>query len=186
MSRQSTTRNTPLATRILIPAATLLAAVAVTVGSGATFVSTSTNPGNSYESGTLTQDNSRADSAIFSLTNAKPGDQVISEVTITNSGSLPATFALTEDATNGYTTKSNLTLRITEENSPKETVWSGTFGELTAASPLALGEFAAGEKRVYVFTVTLDSKADNSEQGKSASATYTWDATQLEATTTNQ
>lgn len=186
MSRRTTTRTTPLATRLLIPVATLLAAVAITAGSGATFVSTSTNTGNSYESGTLTQDNSKADSAIFSLSNAKPGDTVVGKVTITNSGSLPATFALTEEAKNGFTTKSNLTLRITEAEKPDVTVWSGTFGELTDASPLALGEFAASESRVYLFTVTLSSKADNTEQGKSAFATYTWDATQLEATTTNQ
>lgn len=186
MSRHTAVRSTPLATRILVPVATLLAAVALTVGSGATFVSSSTNTGNSYESGTLTQTNSKANSAIFSLSNVKPGDAVVGKVTITNSGSLPATFALAENATNGFTTKSNLTLRITTTAAPSVTVWSGTFGALTTAGPLALGEFAAGEAREYVFTVTLASAADNTEQGKSASATYNWNATQLAATTTNQ
>jgi len=186
MSRHNTTRTRPLAARILIPVATLLAAAALTVGTGADFVSSSTNTANSYATGTLTQSNSKANAAIFSLGNLKPGDSVVGKVTITNTGTLASTFKLTENATNGFVNKSNLTLRITTAAAPTTTVWTGTFGALTTAGPLALGDFGAGEAREYIFTVTLAQSADNTEQGKSASASFTWDAVQTAASTYNQ
>ncbi|MBD8608868.1 hypothetical protein IFT73_18580, partial [Aeromicrobium sp. CFBP 8757] len=82
--------------KILLPLATLVAAGAIAVGSGATFTSTSANTISSVTSGTLTQSNSKANAAIFNLTNIKPGDVVNGSLTIKNTGSLPATFSLTE------------------------------------------------------------------------------------------
>jgi len=169
--------------KFLIPVATLLTAVALTAGSGASFVSNSVNPANSYATGTLTQSNSKANTAIFSSSNLKPGDSVLGTVTITNSGSLPAGFSLTETATNGFVTKGNLTLSIATAANPGTPVWSGTFG---TTGNIALGEFAAGEARTYVFTVTLAQAATNAEQGKTASASYSWDAVQTAASTYNQ
>lgn len=169
--------------KFLVPVATLLAAVALTAGSGADFVSSSVNTSNSYASGTLTQSNSKANAAIFSLSNLKPGDSVVGKVTITNTGTLPATFRLSEAATNGFVNKANLSLSIAAASAPGTPVWAGTFG---TAGTVALGDFAAGEAREYIFTVTLAQSADNTEQGKTASATYSWDATQTAATTYNQ
>lgn len=171
--------------RILVPLAGLLVAAAITVGSGADFVANSVNTGNAYSTGTLLQANSKADSAIFNLSNLKPGDTVNGKVTITNSGSLAAGIKLSESAVNGFTTKSNLTLTITAAGSATP-VWSGTFGALTTAGPVDLGTFAAGEAREYTFSVTLAQAAGNEEQGKTATATYTWNSTQTAATTTNQ
>ncbi|WP_309067060.1 TasA family protein [Microbacterium sp.] len=131
-------------TRLLVPLAGLLVAAVVTVGSGADFVSNSVNAANAFSSGTLQQTNSKAGSAIFNLSNLKPGDTLNGKVTITNSGTLASDFTLTEDAANGFATKSNLSLVITRTGTATP-VWSGTFGELTAAGPLSLGTFAAGE-----------------------------------------
>ena len=186
MSRHNTTRTRPIAARILVPVATLIAAAALTIGTGADFVSTSVNVSNSYATGTLTQSNSKANAAIFSLSNLKPGDSLVGKVTITNTGTLASTFKLTENASNGFVNKSNLTMRITTTAAPNTTLWSGTFGALTTAGPLALGDFAAGEAREFIFTVTLAQAADNTEQGKSASGTFTWDAIQTAAATYNQ
>lgn len=171
--------------RLLVPLAGLLVAAAITVGSGADFIANSVNAGNAYSSGTLLQSNSKADSAIFNLGNLKPGDTVNGKVTITNSGTLPAGIKLSESAVNGFVTKSNLALTITAAGSATP-VWSGTFGALTTASPVDLGTFAAGEAREYTFSVTLAQSAGNAEQGKSATATYTWNSTQTAATTTDQ
>ena len=171
--------------RIIVPLAGLLVAAAITVGSGADFVANSVNTGNAYSTGTLLQTNSKADSAIFNLTNLKPGDTVNGKVTITNSGTLAAAMKLSENAVNGFVTKANLALTITAAGSATP-VWSGTLGELTAAGPLDLGTFAAGEAREYTFSVTLAQAATNAEQGKTATATYTWNATQTAATTYNQ
>lgn len=169
--------------RILVPLAGLVVAAAITVGSGADFIANSVNTNNAFSTGTLAQTNSKAGSAIFSLSNLKPGDTLNGKVTITNSGSLPAAFTLTENATNGFTNKDNLTLTISTGGT---TVWTGTFGALTAGAPLALGTFPAGEAREYTFSVTLAASAGNEEQGKTAGATYSWNSTQTAATTTNQ
>ena len=169
----------------IVPLAGLLVAAAVAVGSGADFVSNSVNTANAFSTGTLSQQNSKADKAIFDLANLKPGDTLNGSVTITNSGTLPASFTLTENAVNGFVKADNLTLVITRAGSTTP-VWSGTFGALTKAGPLDLGTFAAGEKRDYTFSTTLAQSADNTEQGKTAKATYTWDAKQGAAETVNQ
>ncbi|MDT0184853.1 TasA family protein [Microbacterium sp. ARD31] len=171
--------------RILVPLAGLLVAAAITAGSGADFVSNSVNTGNAYNSGTLLQSNSKAGTSIFNLSNVKPGDTVNGKVTIANTGTLDQAFTLTENAVNGFATKSNLSLVITQTGVATP-IWSGTFADLTAAGPLPLGVFAAGESREYIFSVTLAQAATNAEQGKSASATYTWNGTQTAPTVTNQ
>ncbi|MGJ9373899.1 TasA family protein [Nesterenkonia sp. CF4.4] len=171
--------------RVLLPLAGLLTAAALVVGSGADFTSSSVNDGNAYTTGTLTQSNSKVDEAIFSLDGLKPGDTVNGGVTLENTGSLPASFKLTESATNGFVNKSNLQLTITEAGA-SDPVWSGTFGELTTAGALPLGTWAPGASREFTFSVTLDQAAQNDEQGKTATATYSWDAIQGEATTYDQ
>jgi spore coat-associated protein N len=171
----------PRRRRILVPLATLLAAGALAIGSGASFTSQSTNPANLYATGTLTQSNSKAGTAIFNADNLKPGDTVNGEVTITNTGTLPATFTLTEEADNGFEDPNNLELTITEVGGAQ--IHTGTFG--TAATQ-ALGTFTAGEARTYRFSVTLAADAGNDEQGLTATGTYTWDAVQTDAVTINQ
>ncbi|HEX5859356.1 MAG TPA: TasA family protein [Microbacterium sp.] len=166
--------------RILVPLAGLLVAAAITVGSGADFVANSVNTGNAFTTGTLTQSNSKANSAIFTLGNLKPGDTLVSTVTIGNTGSLPATIALTEAAVNGFVTPANLQLTISQGGA---TIWTGTFGTLGTAQ---LGEFAPGASREYTFSVTLAQTATNAEQAKTATATYTWNSTQLAATVHTQ
>ena len=171
--------------RILVPLAGLLVASAIAVGSGANFVANSVNAANAFSTGTLQQSNSRPGQAIFNLSNLKPGDTLTGKVTITNSGTLQSNIKLSESAVNGFTTKSNLTLVITVAGSATP-VWSGTFGALTGGAGVDLGTFNAGEAREYTFAVTLSPSAGNEEQGKTATATYTWDSTQLAASTYNQ
>ena len=168
--------------RILAPLATMLVAGAIAVGSGASFTSQSANPANIYASGTLTQSNSKADAAIFNLSNLKPGDVLNGKVTLTNSGSLPSAFSLSElDATNGFVDDANLQLTVTDNAGAQ--VFSGTFGTLGSKT---LGTFAAGEARTYTFSVKLAATAGNAEQGKTATATYQWDAVQGDAVTVEQ
>ncbi len=171
--------------KILVPLATLLAAGAIAVGSGATFTSTSANSLSAVTSGTLTQSNSKNNAAIFNLTNIKPGDTVNGALTITNTGSLPAVFSLTETAsTNGFSAKL-LKLDITNTTTGTK-VFSGTFGDLVDGAKNDLGTVAPGAANAYQFSAKLDATAPNAEQGKTASASYTWDSVQTDATTTNQ
>lgn len=173
--------------KFLIPLATLVAAGGIAVGSGATFTSTTGNTISSVTAGTLTHTNSKADQAIFTLTNMKPGDTVKGQLTLTNTGSLPAAFSLTEvtSANTFATNGSNLTLDIVD-NTSNSTVYSGTFGGLVDGAKNTLGTWAAGSARTFTFTVKLSQDAPNGDQGKTASAVYTWDSVQLAADTFNQ
>ena len=167
---------------VLLPLATAAAAGALAVGSGATFSSTTGNTASAVTTGTLTQSNSKAGAAVFTLTNMKPGDSVYGTVTITNTGSLKANMSMVETAgANGFSSASLLTETIQDVTVPATpvSVYSGNFG---AAGTKVLGLFNAGEARTYKVTVTLDSAATNTEQGKSASATYTWNGTQENGT----
>jgi spore coat-associated protein N len=182
------TNTTPAPTRrsrrILVPLATLAAAGALVVGSGADFTSQSKNAESVVASGTLTQSNSRANEAIFNVSNIKPGDTVTGSVVLTNTGSLPASFKVTETATNGFADQSNLQMTITETGpAGVRPVFSGTFGGPAGDDVFELGRFEANEARTYAYTVTLKSSALNTEQGKSANAAYVWDAIQTSAVT---
>lgn len=168
--------------KVLVPLATLLAAGAVAVGSGATFTSESNNTISSVTSGTLEHTNSKADAAVFNLTDIKPGDTLNGSLTITNTGTLPASLSLTEVASTNEFSDSYLTLVITNTttNTP---VYSGTFGGLVDGAKRAIGDIEPGEANNFRFTVQLAQDAPNSEQSKTASATYKWDSVQLAGTT---
>lgn len=160
--------------RLLVPLATLVAAAGIVVASGATF-STSTASTASAASGVLKQTNSN--SVAFTGVNLKPGDVVKGSVTITNSGTLPAVFTLTEtEGVNSFAPKSDLTVQITE-NGPAGTraLPASTLGALPQQS---LGEFAVGEQRTYAYVVTFNSGALNAQQNKSATTTYTFSSVQ--------
>ncbi|WP_110181234.1 TasA family protein [Nocardioides solisilvae] len=175
-------RNTK---KVLVPLATLLAAGAIAVGSGATFTSTTGNTISAVTSGTLTQANSKDGRAIFNLTDMKPGDTLNGTLTLTNTGSLPAKFSLTESSSATTFAKDVMTMTITDTTTSQQ-VFKGSFGDLVDGSKNALGEFAPGAARDFRFTVAMDPAAGNDQQGKAASATYTWDSVQLDATTSNQ
>ncbi len=171
--------------KILVPLATALAAGAVAVGSGATFSAQTGNTISAVTAGSLEHTNSKKDAAIFSLTNIKPGDTVNGTVTLKNTGTLPASFSLTEvSSTNAFSNKtdptvSNLSLSITDTGSGA-TVYNGNFGGLVDGSAVALGTaaWAPDEAHTYKFSVTLDSGAGNVDQKKSAGAVYQWNSTQ--------
>lgn len=171
--------------KILVPLATLAAAGAVAVGSGASFDSTSGNTISAVTSGTLTQSNSKADQAIFNLANLKPGDTLNGTLTLKNTGSLSAAFSLTEVSSTDDFSGSNLSLDIVDSTAGT-TVYHGTFGGLTDGAKNALGTWGAGDAHTFTFTVKLADSTPNTDQGKTASATYRWDSVQLSGGTVNQ
>ncbi|MFC7490742.1 MULTISPECIES: TasA family protein [unclassified Knoellia] len=176
--------------KILVPLATLTVAGAIAVGSGATFTSTTGNTISAVTAGSLTHTNSKSNAAIFNLSNIKPGDTVIGSVTLTNTGTLPAKFSLTETlSANAFGEKvaGENYLKLAIHNVTTNTsVYSGNFGGLVDGTATTLGDFAAGAVNTYRFTVTLDTDAPNSQQGLSANATYRWDSVQGAATVTDQ
>jgi len=169
MTRSSRTR------RVLLPLATLVAATGIALASGATF-STSTASTGVVASGTLRQLNSST--VAFDRANLKPGDTVTGSVTITNNGTLPGRFTLTETAgENTFVPQDDVTVEIRQTG--VTTPVSATKGIGTAGA-IDLGTFAAGEARTYTWTVTLKASAANSQQGKSAAATYAFTSVQAD------
>jgi spore coat-associated protein N len=157
--------------KFLAPLAVLLAAGALAVGSGATFTSASTNAISTVTAGSLKHTNDKADAAVFGADNMKPGDVAKGSVTITNTGSLPAEFTLTETAdVNEF--KTNLTMVITNDGTE---LYNGVFGGFEAKD---LGVIAAGASETYEWVVTLHSSTGDTFQGAKASANYSWNAVQ--------
>ena len=178
-----------MARKILLPLTTVLAAGAIAVGSGATFSSTTGNTISSVTAGTLKHTNSKDGKAIFALDNMKPGDTLNGTLTLTNTGSLPAAFSLTEvSSSNGFggtTAGSNLTLDIVDAAN-NASVYSGTFGGLVDGAKTGLGTWAPTEAHTYKFTVKLAQDAPTADQGKTAGAVYQWDSVQLAGQTFDQ
>ncbi|HSE71236.1 MAG TPA: TasA family protein [Nocardioidaceae bacterium] len=179
------TSTTTSRRKVLVPLATMLAAGAIAVGSGASFTSESGNSSSAVTSGTLKQSNSKANAAIFTIPNMKPGDTVNSTLTLTNTGTLPATFSLKETVSANEFAGANLSLRITNTTTG-EVVYDGTFGGLADGEEQDLGEWAATEANTFEFKVHLATTTPNTDQGKTASASYTWHSVQLDGQTFDQ
>jgi len=171
--------------KVLFPLATLTAAGAIAIGSGATFTSTSDNTISSVTSGTLAQSNSKDKAAVFNLSNIKPGDVVNGTLTLTNTGSLPARFSLTEKSSSNAFSEDNLSLVITNTTAGKE-VFRGTFGDLVDGAKTDIGVIEPKAVSTFKFSVALDQDAPNADQGKTAAATYQWDSIQLDGQTFEQ
>jgi hypothetical protein len=169
--------------KVLVPLATAALAGALAIGSGADFSSSTGNTASNVTAGTLTQSNSKANQSILNLTNMKPGDSVYGQVTITNTGSLGSVFSVTETDTSSFSS-GVLTEKIEDVTNAATptTVYSGAFG---GAGTKQLGTWAAGDAHTYRVTVTLLQGATNTEQGKTASATFAWIGAQTSATVTN-
>lgn len=173
------------AKKVLVPLALLLAAGAVAVGSGATFSSETGNTISTVTSGTLLHSNSKNGAAIFGLDSLKPGDGLNGSVTITNTGTLPAALSLTETASTNSFAGEYLKLAV-KNATTGATIYTGTFGGLVDGAKADLGVLQPGAAGSYTFTVTLALDAPNTEQNKTASATYEWSTVQLDGAVTNQ
>jgi hypothetical protein len=115
-----------------------------------------------------------------------PGTSVSTDVTIKNTGSVPArTFSLDAGActqnngpVNGGATDlcDKITVKIV---SGSDVVYNGSLTAFTGQSvnirqKLSTGPIAAGTSVSFTFTVTLDASADNTYAGLQASQPLTW------------
>jgi spore coat-associated protein N len=168
--------------------AVVLAAVGITVGSGANFTAHSANPSNTFTAGTLSIGNSNSNpaSAILSATNLKPGDSTPGTVDIQNTGSVPGAFTLsTSNVVDTASLLGQLDLKVEDcglfNGSTAPSCTSGTSlvynGKASSIGSKSLGSFAANAKHRYQFTVSMPTDIANSFQGKTASVEFDWDAT---------
>jgi spore coat-associated protein N len=165
--------------------AVVLAAVGITVGSGANFTAHSANPANTFTAGTLSIGNNQS-SAILSAGNMKPGDTATGTVDISNTGSIPGTFKLsTSNVVDTASLLGQLDLKVEDcglyvgTTAPSCTTGTSVVytGKANAITTPALGTFAASAKHRYQFSVTMPTSITDAFQGKTASVEFDWDAT---------
>ena len=175
--------------RTLAALATVLVAVGITAASGASFTASSASPGNVFAAGTLTMSNSANGTAILNVSGMRPGDPASTgTVDIQNTGSLSGAFTMAHtapsDSNASYPMSGKLGIVVSDCGT-----WSGTsapscasanplYAGTLAAMPASvdLGTFASGVKHRYLFTVQLDSSADNHYQGGTSSTDITFNA----------
>ncbi|KQQ08195.1 hypothetical protein [Rathayibacter sp. Leaf296] len=116
-------------------------------------------------------------------TNMTPGQTVTTAITIKNAGTVAAnTFTLTPGATCAQTTNGTLSGTATDFCSKVKVVitsgtteiFNGTAATLAGSAAKSLGAVAAGVSTPFSIAVTLDSAANNTYQGLSASLPLTW------------
>lgn len=163
--------------RTLAALGTALLAVAVAVGSGATFSTHKPSAANVVASGSLIQTNDKDGLVIFTRSNMKPGDTATGTVSVTNSGTLAGDFTLKQVNASSTFSDGMMTLRIVEQRgTTSRVVHNGDID--TVGESVSLGRFAAGESRAYAYTATFNSSATVAEALKSATAEFHYDSVQ--------
>jgi spore coat-associated protein N len=146
--------------------------------SSASFTATTTNPGNTFGSATLTASNDKSAAAsLISIANLVPGDTANRTVTITNSGNVGFTYvgAISATASTTLWTDTVNGLQVTAKRGAA-VLYTGPLKDL--AIP-ASGTIAAAGTDTLTFDFSLPSSGTNAMQSLSQDFTITYTATQL-------
>jgi hypothetical protein len=164
------------------------------------FSSTTTNAGNTITAGTVAIADNDAGAAMYSISNAKPGESVSKCIKVTYTGSLDADVHIYTTSTIGSLGQ-YVELTITPGSQTTSTfpsctgftadsggaLYSGTLANFASTknsyatgvvdNPGTGTKWAANESVVYQVTATLQSSAPESAQGATTgSHTFTWEA----------
>jgi len=144
----------------------------------ANFTATSTNPGNTFQSATLSMSNDKPNANdLVNITNLVPGDTANRTVTITNTGNAGFTYAASISATANTLLWSDTTngLQVTVKRGAT-VLYSGALKNLVIA---ASGTVNAGATDTLTYDFSFPSAAGNTFQNLSQDFTVTYTATQL-------
>ena len=166
--------------------ATLAALAAFSVlAIGGTYANFSATPvtieNNAFATGDLTMARSGS-GIVFDLSNAKIGQEATGSVTISNTGTLEGAYSLQGTPAGTLASALNLKIYKNTDNVAGALLYNGTLAAFT--SSVDLGKLAAKTgTATFYFHVTLPTTGtdagDNALQGKSASVSFTWKATQV-------
>jgi hypothetical protein len=182
---------------LLWPLAALLSLVVVGQASYSAFSAKVVNSGNVLGVGTVALNDDDSGSALFSLSNLRPGSSGSRCIAVTSSGSLPAAVKLY--ATDAATTKSLATYvswTVTQGTggsysscsgftalSSGATVYSGTLSGFTGSATSyssGVGSWSpagsTADTRTFQVAYALSSTTPDSAQGGTASFGLTWEA----------
>lgn len=199
MSKTRTKTRKMLLTLLVIGVVGALAGV----GTFSAFSSTTVNSGNEFAAGTVYISDNDAGSAMYNVSNQKPGDTVQACILLTYSGTLPSDVRLyTTSTINAVGQYIDLTVEKGTGSgafpactgfSAESTVYSGTLsGFATAANdwtsgisafPGAQTQWNQNDTLVYRFTLTVqdDNNANGGAGGPLSSGvhSFTWEAQNL-------
>jgi hypothetical protein len=131
-------------------------------------------PHNLRSSGALIASNSHNGIAIFTGHDLSFGAVCSGRVTIANVGPVPGSFRLRETDAANHFAPGELKLVIDDiSGDHPDSVFIGDIGGLPSAG-VDLGRFEPSQPRKFRFLVILGLNTHDSEQRKSASATYEW------------
>lgn len=178
---------------------------AITVGfTAAAFVSNSSNPGDSFSTGTVAITDNDAGGFMLALSSARPGDSDTSCIRVTYSGSLDSTVRLYATVSGGLDAYLQLTVTRGTDSSPAfdsctnftadstDYIGSGAgviYSGLLSAYPATYGAgivdptsgapetWTTSEAHSYKFVISLNNNP--AAQGRSSTATFTWEARNL-------
>lgn len=138
------------------------------------FDASTSNPGNSFSSGTLTMSNSKDGGLVLTVaSDMKPGDVACGHVAVKNTGSLPAQVELSEADLTGSTLEGYLTMRIVDGGTlgadcsvtgGTDVYATGAFNALpitkltgsgTAGTGEAAGDWNSNESHTYNIVVSF-------------------------------
>jgi hypothetical protein len=152
--------------------------------SRAAFSATTTNPANSWDSGTVTLTDSQAGTALFASTNMVPGDQINNCVEVTYGGNsydlTPIRFYATV-TDGGLADDLDVVVDEVDDCTTKSNPGNVFTGPLTTISAdYTLGDVvftptSGDTMRGYDITVTLGTDTLNTEQNMTADADFTWE-----------
>lgn len=176
--------------QLLLSLAVLVLALAVVMGSGAFFTSTSANPSNVFTAGILHHTNSKAGAAILTADKMVPGHTYTGTVDIKNDGNVDGKFSLSTSnlsdtpGANGGKLSSVLQVTVVDQTNGNQQVYSGPINAVSAAN---FGTIAAGATHTFQFTVTFPdggqpgsaTTGDNAYQGSSMSIEFDWTAVSI-------
>jgi hypothetical protein len=175
-------KSTTLLAGMALSALVLIGLTVTSDKSSASFTATTTNPGNSFGSATLTMSNDKsAAAALINLSNLVPGDTANRTVTITNTGNVGMTYTAASSATANTLLWSDTTNGIQVSVKRGATVlYTGALKNLAVP---ASGTIASSGTDTLTFDFSLPVAAGNTFQNLSQDFTITYTATQLAGTT---
>jgi predicted ribosomally synthesized peptide with SipW-like signal peptide len=170
----------------------LLAALsALTLGAGSVSLALFTDSDSStwsFTTGTIDIESNPA--VVTAVSAMMPGDSATDSLTISNAGTADLRYAMTTTATNALGDELDVEVREEDTNGACDDfdgavlVASGTtldgaaFGDPTSGGDAGDRTLAAGSSEVLCFRVSLPLATDNTFQGATSTATFTFDAEQ--------
>jgi hypothetical protein len=189
---RTTRRAARLAAFLGVPAALIASGIFISNASYAAFSATTQNPTSNWTTGTVGLTDDDANTALFTATGLKPGSTGSNCITVTSTGSLPASVKVYATNVAGSSAlAAAITLTIDQGTGTcaaftpdaNGALYSGllsSFGTTRTSFTTGVGAWtptgAATDSRLYRISYTLSSSATVSVQGMNTQLGLTWES----------